>query len=99
MGKKELESRYQHKYPGYKQVDLLNSKFRDRNLPGLKDTLPTMTSETFRKTKEDLGPVKANGKAIRNWDQCDETLGPRWTQSHWEHNTESFADCQNQHCP
>ena len=29
MDKKELEARYQHKFPGYKPASDLNNKFRD----------------------------------------------------------------------
>ena len=34
MDKKEIETRYQHKYPGYKTVEKLNDKLRDVDLHG-----------------------------------------------------------------
>lgn len=77
MDKKELETRYQHQYPGHKDVQKLNDKFRDVELNPKKSTLGTFNTKSFRTMGRPTIGNKTN--PMRAWDLGESSLGPRWT--------------------
>jgi hypothetical protein len=89
MDKRELETRYQHNYPGYRKVQKLNDKFRDVELNPKKSTIPT--DKSFRTMGR---PNFSESKPVRAWDIGEGTLGPRWTQKHWETDRKRRSDFQ-----
>lgn len=87
MNKNEIETRYQHKYPGHKPLHQLNNKFRDMDINPKKSTQSTFHTQSFRT----MGRPTA-GNPVRGWDLGETSQGPRWTQRHWERQTKTKSD-------
>jgi len=99
MSKKDLETRHKHQYPGYKKLDKLNNKFRDIDMHGQSSFKGSVNSQTFRtmgQTQDQEAFRKTRGNyPVRGWDLGPGSLGPRWTQNHWEQDSKSRSDFRN----
>ena len=86
MDKKELEARYQHKFPGYKPASDLNNKFRDIEVNPKAFKFNSQTTEDSNTYGIALNAAQIDNNHDQNQKSLLNSQGIRWSQKHWQAN-------------